>query len=241
MSAIAMLPPAPSTPLGVTLFALLRTVLPARVRSQVPRKRMSESELIVRAMQGDLTAWRGLHGLYYERLWYETLHRGVPSDHASDVLQTAFAKAVHNVGQFEGTPVEDGQVKGLYTWIRRIVHNACIDWHRRRQSRGAADVQVLSLVDEQGNNMVENLADEEQPSPDQGVDRARLGRALLIAICSLGTDQRTIVEQHLVAGRPLPEVAREQGVAIGTAKSRLRLARKALRTHAALQPFGGPF
>lgn len=102
------------------------------------------------------------------------------------------------------------------TWILTIAHRHLVDRYRRRRIRG----QVLPLG--------EHTATDPDASD---VAQAREGLLRLErALERLPMDQRRIVVLHHVHGLPLEAVAAEEGVPLGTVKSRLHRARARLAT-----------
>ena len=102
----------------------------------------------------------------------------------------------------------------LRTWIGTIARRHLIDHHRRQKVRGAVR-QAPEL-----------------PSPGRSVDAhldtGRQIRRLEAALTQLPPAQRRVVISHHLQGVPLALLADEEGVAIGTIKSRLHRGRERL-------------
>ena len=101
-------------------------------------------------------------------------------------------------------------------WLTRILVNRCRKGIRRARSRRVHEVPVDSA---------ESMA--HQAGGDVGgavVER----RALERAFDRLSIDDRTLLVLHHLEGRPLPSIAEVLGIPVGTAKSRLFAARRAL-------------
>jgi RNA polymerase sigma-70 factor (ECF subfamily) len=102
-------------------------------------------------------------------------------------------------------------------WSTRIVVHAC---RRRLRGRGRARVRELTLDAAAANRTMPT-----GPGPaDDVADRLALERAFE----RLDADARTILVLHHLDGRGLAEVAAVLGIPVGTAKSRLFAARRAL-------------
>ena len=98
-------------------------------------------------------------------------------------------------------------------WLHRLVAHACLDLVRRRRRR-VIEVQ-LTEIDLPGRaDMASSVA-----------DRQLLDEAL----ARLDPGHRAVVALHYLLGMPLPEVAASLGVPLGTAKSRLHYALRAMR------------
>jgi RNA polymerase sigma-70 factor (ECF subfamily) len=103
---------------------------------------------------------------------------------------------------------------GLGPWIATVARRHLIDRHRRNTVRG----DVLEWADRPGTSVdpVDALHGQRQ--------RERLERAL----DQLSPAHRRVVVLHHIHGIPLEQLAREEGVAVGTIKSRLHRGRARL-------------
>lgn len=99
-------------------------------------------------------------------------------------------------------------------WLLSLVHRRLVDRHRRRAVRGV--VQVAPELPD--------------PSPpvDEIVAGTRRRERLEAALSRLPEAQRRVVVAHHVHGRALDAIAADEGVAVGTVKSRLHRGRAAL-------------
>lgn len=102
----------------------------------------------------------------------------------------------------------------LSTWVATIAHRALIDRHRRWLVRG----EVLPLPDLRATD----------PSPEERLDARRQAAALERALAALPEPWRRIVVLHHINGVDLETLAAQEGVALGTIKSRLHRGRAAL-------------
>jgi len=100
------------------------------------------------------------------------------------------------------------------TWLSTLAHRHLVDRFRRRRVRAAEE-----LVDEPA---------DDHPQPDEALrlqtDLVRLERAL----ANLGEDHRRVVVLHHLHGLPLDTIAANEGLPVGTIKSRLHRARAQL-------------
>ena len=102
-------------------------------------------------------------------------------------------------------------------WSTRIVVHAC---RRRLRGRGRARVRELTI---DSANLAGSMPSSAGPADDVA-ERIALERAF----DRLDADARTILVLHHLDGRGLAEIAAVLGIPIGTAKSRLFAARRAL-------------
>jgi RNA polymerase sigma-70 factor (ECF subfamily) len=102
----------------------------------------------------------------------------------------------------------------LGTWIATIARRHLIDAHRRRQVRG----EVLSIAQLPAS----------EPAADEQVAQIQRRERIEAAVARLPDAQRRVVVLHHIHGVPLEQLAEEEGVPIGTLKSRLHRGRTQL-------------
>jgi RNA polymerase sigma-70 factor (ECF subfamily) len=126
-----------------------------------------------------------------------------------DCYQEIWEKVVRALASFDPRgPAPIG------AWIAAIARRHLIDRHRRAKVRG----EVVSL---------DGLACPE-PGAEQRVAGQERSARLEAAIRRLPEDRRRVVVLHHVHGVPLEQLAEEEGVALGTIKSRLHRGRAQL-------------
>lgn len=103
---------------------------------------------------------------------------------------------------------DPGDPRPRSAWILAVAHRHLVDRHRRRLVRGPVTAEETELPDP-------------RPAPDSAMDLER-------ALALLPADQRRVVVLHHVHGVSLEEIAAQEGVALGTVKSRLHRARARL-------------
>ncbi len=132
------------------------------------------------------------------------VRRRLPSaTDADDVLQTVLLKLAQH-----GATVQPGAVPA---WLFQVARSAVIDWHRaRRRAPAALDAEPVSAGP---------LADE----------RGELARCLEPLLADLPADDRALLQAVDLDGLSQAELARRDGVAPSTVKSRVQRARARLR------------
>jgi len=80
-----------------------------------------------------------------------------------------------------------------------------------------------------GHDIVERIADERSPQPDEAAELSDLGTVLDSGMAKLSENHRQALFLREVDGLSYREVAAAQGVSIGTVMSRLFHARRRLR------------
>ena len=172
-----------------------------------------EPELIARVVAGDRLAARELYDAHVERVFRLAFRLTGEAELARELTQESFVRAFAQLGRFRGE-------SALSTWLHRVtisvVSNAMRKVKRFRARETDLDEAGLISVDSR-------VAD-----PDL---REKLHRA----IDELPEIYRTTFVMHDVEGYTHEEIANVLGVAEGTCKSRLSVARAQLREK--LAPF----
>jgi RNA polymerase sigma-70 factor (ECF subfamily) len=156
----------------------------------------------------------------YSRHVYAIAYRmsGNEAD-ARDLAQEAFIRVWRAFRRID----PNAQLEG---WLYRIVSNLHIDLLRRR--RGP---KVHSLDEPVSTSSGDLVRERPDPSADveQTVLDATVDRRIQEALLALSPDLRMVVVLSDIEGYPYEEIARMIEVPIGTVKSRLHRARRALR------------
>jgi RNA polymerase sigma-70 factor, ECF subfamily len=176
-------------------------MLVAAEREQLP---------VRQARTGDPAAWDALFKRYQLPLYvyvFELVHHEQTS---LDVVQETFINAARYIGSLR----EDHK---FGSWLFGIAHQKCIQ-HWRSQSRELAVVEEFFSAPEE-------LAH----GPDELLVRQEQEEEFMTRLNQLPLPQRSVLLLHFVEDFSLEEIAAITGAALGTVKSRLHYARKALR------------
>ena len=174
----------------------------------------TDAELVGRALAGSERAYREIVRRY-ERSVFGLIARIVRDPAlAEDLAQETFVKAFARLDTY------DPQRK-LSTWLLRIAHNHAIDSTRRR----SIDTVPLDVV-EAGEPMA--LAGRRDETPAELAERAELAKAIEAAIGRLRPEHRELVVLRYQQGLAYEELVEVTGLPLGTVKSYLHRARKAL-------------
>ena len=164
------------------------------------------AELVEQAKQGDREAFDSLARLTGDRCMAIAFRILRDFDLADDAVQSALLTAWREIRS-----LRDPQ--RFEPWLHRILTNACYAEARRRR-RWSEGIQLLSVEPVHG------------PDEYSSVDnRDQLERAFR----RLTVQQRAVLVFHHYLGLPLPEVAVRIGIPLGTVKSRMHHAKRALR------------
>lgn len=180
-----------------------------------------DATLMLRYRKGDVRAFEMLYERHKGAL-YRYLQRLCRSQEvANDLFQEVWSKVIASRERYE--------VRARFTtFLFHIAHNCAIDHFRRAgrpQEKGAQDVDALA----------DELSGPGHESPDAALSEAQLRADFKRALDELPAEQRDVFLLYEETGLGLEDIGRITGVAMETAKSRLRYAlgklRGALRQH----------
>lgn len=178
-----------------------------------------DSALMLRYRDGDMRAFEQLYARHRAPLYRYLQRLCRDKDVANDLFQEVWGKVIASRERYEPRAQ-------FNTFLFRIAHNCAMD-HFRRAGRlateGASDVEELQNV----------LAGNESERPDSKMSQAQVKSDFNRALEALPPEQRDVFVLYEESGLSLEEIGRITGVAMETAKSRLRYAVNKLR--AALQ------
>ena len=194
------------------------------VQKKEPELGLEESALIERCLNGDDTAFDLIVSRFQDMVFNLALRLLGKREEALDLSQEVFFQVYRKLGSFR-------RDSSLRTWIYRIVINRAKNrqrWWRRRE----LEMTAVAVEDaERGNAWVLSAAlkTDRSDSPDEALQRKELGEILHEAIADLPFDQRIVLLLKEIDGLSYDEIASTLNLALGTVKSRLARARKALR------------
>lgn len=174
---------------------------------------MDERRLLQKAQEGDRKAFEALVALHSRRVYNLALGYTGRHHDAEEIAQTVFVKVWKALPQFRGA-------SAFSTWLYRLTLNACTD-HYRRERKHRED---LSLDDP-------DLAPirDAAPSPEEIVIQREEEAILRKALAELPEQHRVILILREMDGLDYQEIAQVLELQVGTVKSRLTRARRALR------------
>ncbi len=174
--------------------------------------RGEEQALIARVLAGDRIAERELYDAHATRVFRLAFRMCGNTEQARDLTQESFIRVFAQLPRFRGD-------SALSTWVYRVALSVVANGRRRERRRETTDIETIG------------------PIPDERVAEADpdLKVQLFAAIDALPEIYRVTVVMHDVEGFTHLDIAEATGVAVGTSKSRLSIARARLR--ATLAPF----
>ncbi len=163
--------------------------------------------LVEQAMAGDHDAFAELARARIGRLYAIAVLILRDPGRAEDATQEALVAAWRDLSALRDPDRFDA-------WLRRLLVRACYRESRQARRHPTIDVHVPSI----------------EPVVTDGstalADRDEIERGFR----RLGPEQRAVIVLHYYLGLPVPEVADALGIPVGTAKSRLHRATRALRS-----------
>ena len=174
---------------------------------------MDERRLLQKAQEGDRKAFEALVALHSRRVYNLALGYTGRHHDAEEIAQTVFVKVWKALPQFRGA-------SAFSTWLYRLTLNACTDHYRRERKRRGD----LSL-DDPDLSPIRDAA----PSPEEIVIQWEEEAILRKALAELPEQHRVILILREMDGLDYQEIAQVLEIQVGTVKSRLARARRALR------------
>ncbi len=180
-----------------------------------------DATLMLRYRDGDARAFELLYERHKGPLYRYLQRMCGRREVADDLFQEVWSKVIASRGRYEARAQ-------FNTFLFRIAHNCAVDYFRRSgrpHERAAQDVDDLA----------DELGAVEHEQPDAALAEAQVREDFRRALAGLPPEQRDVFVLYEESGLTLEEIGRITGVAMETAKSRLRYAvgklRIALRQH----------
>jgi RNA polymerase sigma-70 factor (ECF subfamily) len=181
----------------------------AERRRETPIGPALDRSLIDRARNGDLDAFETIVRARMDAVYRLTSAILGDEADARDATQETFVLAWRELPRLR-------EPEKFEAWLQRVAVNAARMTLRARGRRRVREIPSSQVVAAQASRVAADGGPE--------ADAARLDAALRL----LPIDQRAILVLHHLDGRPLAEIATILDIPIGTAKSRLFAARRAL-------------
>jgi RNA polymerase sigma-70 factor (ECF subfamily) len=165
---------------------------------------------VPQARAGDPAAWDILFRRYQLPLYvyvFELVH----DEQASlDIVQEIFINATRHLGSLR----EDGK---FGSWLFGIAHQKCLQrWRKQGREATAMEEFAATPVDS-------------EDDPAELLIRAEQEAEVMKLLNQLPVAQRSVLLLHFIEDFPLEDIAAVTGAALGTVKSRLHYAKKALK------------
>ena len=176
----------------------------------MPEVADTETLPVPQARAGDADAWDALFRRYQLPLYVYVFELTRHEQASLDLVQETFIAAVKHLGSLR----DDGK---FGSWLFGIAHQKVV---QRWRKKGGHEI----LFDE-----IPESPDEFENSPDDLLIRREDEAEFMKLLEQLPPPQRAVLLLHFVEDFPLEEIARITETQLGTVKSRLHYAKKALR------------
>lgn len=169
----------------------------------------SDNELIQSILSGDKSAERKLYEQHRQRWFRLALRYGKNRGEAQDVFQEGLIGIFKDLHQFDSARGE------FIPWSNRVLVNAALRFLKKNQWQNTfADIEVADQEKEVTENILDQIAAKE----------------LIEMIQQLPLGYRIVFNMYVLEGFSHKEIAEQLEISIGTSKSQLSKAKKALRS-----------
>jgi RNA polymerase sigma-70 factor (ECF subfamily) len=182
-----------------------------------------ETELIIRAQNGNISAFEELIYNYDKKVLALAMKYVKNEDDAKDIYQDVFIRVFRGLKKF--------QFKSEFsTWLYRIVTNVCLT-HKTKSNRREFVSINPSEENEKMNTAIELI--DEEPDPERVIKSAEISKHITEALESLSPRQKMIFMLKHYEGYKLKEIAEMLQCGEGTIKKYLFDAVRKMRTQLA--------
>ena len=169
----------------------------------------TDEQLVTRAQKGDKEAFLTLYNRYFNKV-YNRVRSRIPTHDVDDVTQEIFMAVVRSIARFR-------HQSRFNTWLYTIVNRQIADYYRRRNRRGRAEQQPISLE-----AVTYNEPSYEHERMDEKADVRR-------ALNLVPEHYREVVMLRFADGLTFAEIADQLGKSLEAVKSLYRRAIQAIR------------
>ena len=173
--------------------------------------------LVNRAQSGDLQAMEKLLEVAHTSVSYQCRKMMPRQEDAEDLTQEVLLAVYQKIDTLK-------EAKAFWSWLNRITATHCMN----ALSRNHVDLQFAE--DEDGHSVVDDLEVlDEHSIPDKALDNAETARMIDEIVSGLPEAQRMSTLLYYYNEMSVKEIAQIMNVPENTVKSRLNLARKAIK------------
>lgn len=172
---------------------------------------LDDGQLVPRIQAGDLDAFEALYRKYKDELYRTAL--GITRDRgaAEELLQDCFLRVYDHIDRVDGC-------SSLRPWLHRIMVNLSYNWAAKKRLRLVSFEEAF-----------DRLLSVPRSSPERAFERQQVIEVVDEAIEALAMPQRVVVVLFYLQGFSLADIAYVLDCPMGTVKSRLHNARRALK------------
>lgn len=176
---------------------------------------MDEQILVEQLRQGDKQAFAVLVNTFQKRLLKVAYGITLDSEESREIVQDVFTAVFRQIHSFR-------QDASIYTWLRKMTVNQCLNWRRRWKRRFRWHHDTITVENDSG------LFRENTPmeTPETLLQQKQFRDRLMDAVKDLPEKTRTVFVLFALEGLSYEEIADFLHIRKGTVASRLFHARK---------------
>lgn len=176
---------------------------------------MDEQHLVEQLRQGDRKAFAVLVNTFQKRLLKVACGITLDPEESREIVQEVFITVFRQIHSFR-------QDAALYTWLRKMTVNHCLNWKRRWKRRFRWQHDPITRENDSG------LSREDSPmeTPETLMQKKQFQDRLMAAVKHLPEKTRTVFVLYALEGLSYEEIADFLRIRRGTVASRLYHARK---------------
>ncbi len=185
-----------------------------------------DEQLVELVLRGSEDAFRDLVRRYQRPIYALILRMVRDPAEAEELAQDVFIKAYRALDRFDRS-------KKFSSWLFKIAHNTAIDRLRRKRP-----ITVPLETPEDQADPLTLIADRHAESPSIAVERGELAQAFEVALGRLRSAYREVMVLRFQEGMAYEEIAEVTGLPLGTVKTHLHRARRAMAQELTRMGFG---
>ncbi|HZK18926.1 MAG TPA: sigma-70 family RNA polymerase sigma factor [Clostridia bacterium] len=178
---------------------------------------LDDRQLVRKSKQGDLDAFEELVRRYENKVYSIAFRFMGNHADASDIAQEAFIRLYQALPRYR-------EEAGLTTWMYHITANACRDELRKKQRARLIPLNDYITETFEGSNTAKSGT-----NPEEELERLELQEQVQLCLNKLTDEHRIILILREMQDLSYEEISEVLKCSMGTVKSRLNRARKALR------------
>lgn len=187
--------------------------------SKLSPKAQKDYKLVVRALEGEQSAYAELMERYRESIYYMLLKMVNNTDDADDLTIEAFGKAFKRLSQYHPS-------YAFSTWMFKIASNNCIDFIRRERKKRTMSIDT-GITNDDGDSVTFDIESDGR-DPEEELIRDQKMETMREVVMKLKPRYRELVILRYFKEYSYDEIAQELDLPLGTVKAQLFRAREFL-------------
>ena len=183
------------------------------------KEAVRENKLIKKAQSGNVKAFEKIIDTYQVKIYNMVYRMSGNQNDAFDITQEVLIKIFRNINSFKFE-------SKFSTWVYRVVSNTCLDEMKKIKRKSAYSLDA-ELITDDGELNVE--IPDSQPLPEDELEGKEIRDSITEAISRLSLEHQNVIILRDINGLSYDEIANIIDCSVGTVKSRVSRARKALK------------